>query len=187
MFDLLYDRIRATVPIDDGDFEYFKSLLLPKKLRRRQYLLQEGNICRYQAFVSKGILRCYKVEEKGSETILQFAPEGWWVADLASYLNQEPSNLTIDALEDAELLLLEKSPWEQAMKEIPALERYFRIITQNHLITTQKRLLQSLAETAEEKYKRFLSTYPDCAQRVPKHMIASFLGLSRETLSRIRN
>ncbi|HLL41570.1 MAG TPA: hypothetical protein VK369_00460, partial [Segetibacter sp.] len=92
----------------------------------------------------------------------------------------------IDALEDVDLLLLTKPSWEQAMEKLPALERYFRMIIQNHLVSTQKRLLQSLAETAEEKYNRFLATYPECVQRVPQHMVASYLGVSRETLSRIR-
>ena len=108
------------------------------------------------------------------------------MADLPSYLNGEPSFLNMDALEDSELLLLSKSSWEQAMTKVPALEHYFRIILQNHLVATQKRLLQSLTETAEEKYNRFLKTYPECLQRMSQHMIASYLGITRETLSRVR-
>jgi CRP-like cAMP-binding protein len=186
MFELLYQKITAIIPINEEDFNYFKTLFLPKKLRKRQYFLQEGDICKYQAFVVKGLLRSYNVDEKGSEHILQFASEGWWMADLSSYLTNEPSLMNIDALEDTELLLLTKPSWEQAMTKIPVLEHYFRIIIQNHLVATQKRLLQSLSETAEEKYNRFLNTYPECVQRVPQHMIASYLGVTRETLSRIR-
>jgi len=186
MFELLHKKINSIVTINEKEFTYFKSLFIPKNVRKRQYLLQEGNVCPYQAFVEKGILRSYTIDEKGNEHILQFASEGWWMADLSSYLNTEPSLLNMDALEDAELLLLSKPLWEQAMKEIPALEHYFRIIIQNHLVATQKRLLQSLAETAEEKYNRFLITYPECVQRVPQHMIASYLGVTRETLSRVR-
>ena len=187
MFELLHKKINSIVTINEKEFTYFKSLFIPKNVRKRQYLLQEGNVCPYQAFVEKGILRSYTIDEKGNEHILQFASEGWWMADLSSYLTSEPSLLNMDALEDAELLLLSKPLWEQAMKEIPALEHYFRIIIQNHLVATQKRLLQSLAETAEEKYNRFLITYPECVQRVPQHMIASFMGLSPETLSRVRS
>jgi CRP-like cAMP-binding protein len=186
MFELLHKKITAAVDITDEQFDQFKSLFVPKKLRKRHYFLQEGDVCKYQAFVAKGILRSYTVDEKGSEHILQFASEGWWMADLSSYLTDEPSFLNIDAIEDAELLLVSRSLWEQAMKEIPPLEHYFRIIIQNHLVSTQKRLLQTFAETAEEKYNRFLATFPECAQRVPQHMIASYLGVSRETLSRIR-
>src|SRR4051812_48864926 len=186
MFELLYNKMSEKISLTDEEFNFCKSLFVPKKLRRRQYLLQEGDVCKYQAFVEKGLLRSYTVDEKGSEHILQFASEGWWMADLSSYLSNEPSFLNIDALEDVELLLLTKPNWEEAMKKIPALEHYFRLIIQNHLVSTQKRLLQSLAETAEEKYNRFLRTYPECVQRVPQHMVASYLGITRETLSRIR-
>ena len=186
MFDLLYKKISAITPVNEEEFAYFKTFFVLKKFRKRQYFLQEGDVCRYQAYVVKGLLRSYTVDAKGSEHILQFASEGWWMADLSSYLTNEPSFLNIDALEDVELLLLTKPSWEQAMKEIPALEHYFRVIIQNHLVATQKRLLQSLAETAEEKYNRFLATYPECVQRLPQHMVASYVGVSRETLSRIR-
>ncbi len=186
MFELLHKKLSAVITINDEDFNQLKTSFIPKKLRKRQYLLQEGDTCKYQAFVEKGLLRSYTVDEKGSEHILQFASEGWWLADLSSYLSEEPSFLNIEALEDAELLLISKAEWESAMKKIPALEHYFRIILQNHLIATQKRLLQSLAETAEEKYYRFLKTYPECVQRMPQHMIASYLGVTRETLSRVR-
>ena len=186
MSELLYQKINAVIEISREEFDYFKSQFIPKRFRKRQYFLQEGGVCKYQAFVEKGLLRSYTVDNKSSEHILQFASEGWWMADLSSYLTGDPSFLNIDALEDAELLLLTKSSWEQAMKQIPALEHYFRIIIQNHLVATQKRLLQSLAESAEEKYNRFLQIYPDCAARVPQHMIASYLGITRETLSRVR-
>ncbi len=186
MFELLHKKLSAVITISDESFDQLKNAFSPKKLRKRQYLLQEGDVCKYQAFVEKGLLRSYTVDEKGGEHILQFASEGWWVADLSSYLAEEPSFLNIEALEDAELLLISKAEWEEAMKKIPGLEHYFRIILQNHLIATQKRLLQSLAETAEEKYNRFLNTYPECVQRMPQHMIASYLGVTRETLSRVR-
>lgn len=186
MFDLLYKKIQEKIELTDDEFNYCKTLFIPKKLRKRQYLLQEGDVCKYQAFVEKGILRSYTIDEKGNEHILQFASEGWWLADLSSFLTGEPSVFTMDALEDAELLLITKDSWELLLQKIPRLEHYFRILIQNHLITTQKRLLQSLSEQAEERYLRFKKTYPDCVQRVPQHMIASYLGISRETLSRIR-
>ena len=186
MFELLNKKINELVPITDEEFNYLKTLLILKRLRKRQDLLQEGDICRYQAFVVKGMLRSFTVDEKGNEHILQFASEGWWIADLSSFLTGEPSRFNIETLEDAELLLFDKPSWNQSMQEIPALEHFFRILIQNHLIATQKRLMQSLTETAEEKYLKFEQTYPDCVQRVPQHMIASYLGISRETLSRLR-
>lgn len=186
MFDLLHQKLNSVITISEEEFQQFCTSFKPKKLRKKQYLLQSGDVNRYQAFVVKGLLRSYTVDEKDNEHILQFASEGWWIADLSSYLTSEPSILNIDALEDAELLLLDKNAWETSMKSIPVLEHYFRIILQNHLVATQKRLLQSLSETAEEKYTRFLKTYPECLQRMPQHMIASYLGITRETLSRVR-
>jgi len=182
----LHKKIASIIDIKDEEFDFLKSLFLPKKIKKRQYFLQEGDICKYQAFIEKGILRSYTVDEKGSEHILQFASEGWWMADLSSYLTNEPSFLNVDAIEESELLLITKSSWELTMQKIPSLEHYFRIILQNHLVSTQKRLLQSLSETAEQKYLRFINTYPDCLSRVPQHMIASYLGIKRETLSRVR-
>ena len=186
MFDLLHKKIQEKISLSEDEFNYCKTLFLPKKLRKRQYFLQEGDVCKYQAFVEKGILRSYTIDDKGSEHILQFASEGWWMADLSSFLTGEPSVFNMDALEDAELLLITQPSWELLLQKIPKLEHYFRILIQNHLITTQKRLLQSLSEQAEERYIRFTKTYSDCVRRVPQHMIASYLGISRETLSRIR-
>ena len=186
MFELLYQKIKTVIPLTEEEFDYCRSRFVPKKLRKRQYLLQEGDVCRYQAFVEKGILRSYSTDEKGAEHILQFASEGWWIADLSSYLTGEPSRFHIEALEDAELLLLSRPHWEELMQKVPKLEHYFRILVQNHLVATQKRLMQSLSETAEEKYVQFTHTYPECLQRVPQHMIASYLGVTRETLSRLR-
>lgn len=182
---LLVQRIRSVVAIEEADLSLLENSFMPKRISRKQYVLQSGDVAHYQAFVVRGILRSYTVDEKHNEHILQFASEGWWIADLSSYLTAEPSIMNIDAIEDAELLLLDRDAWEAVMKAVPALEHYFRIIIQNHLVATQRRLLQSHTETAEEKYRRFVQTYPDCVVRVSQQMIASYLGISRETLSRI--
>ena len=186
MFELLYQKITEKISLTAEEFSVCKSLFQPKKLRKRQYLLQEGDVCKYQAFVEKGILRSYTVDEKGAEHILQFASEGWWIADLSSYLTNEPSRFNIEAIEDSDVLLLSKLSWDILMQTIPKFEHYFRLLIQNHLITTQKRLMQSLAEPADEKYVAIANTNPQCVQRVPQHMIASYLGITRETLSRLR-
>ena len=186
MFELLHKKIDAVITLNEDELNYSKTLFLPKKLRKRQFLLQEGDVCKYQAFVEKGMLRSYRIDESGSEHILQFASEGWWLADLSSYLTGETSLFNIEALEDSELLLLSKPSWDTLMQKVPKFEHYFRIIIQNHLIATQKRVIQSHTETAEVMYLKFLETYPGCIQRIPQHMIASYIGISRETLSRLR-
>ncbi|MEJ7678867.1 MAG: Crp/Fnr family transcriptional regulator [Segetibacter sp.] len=126
-------------------------MFLPKKLRKRQYLLQEGDVCKYTAFAEKGILRTYTIDDKGTEHILQFSLEGWWIADLYSFLTNEPSWFNIEALEDCELLLITKLSWDELLEKMPAFERYFRILIQTNLITTQRRLMRTMSESAEEK------------------------------------
>ncbi|HEY9560118.1 MAG TPA: Crp/Fnr family transcriptional regulator [Anseongella sp.] len=186
MFELLHKKVNEIVALTDEEFNICRTLFIPRKLRKRQYMLQGGDQGKYQIFVEKGILRSYTIDEKGSEHILQLAPEGWWISDLYSFFTAEPSDYHIEAIEDAEVLLINRTSWEMLLKDVPKLERYFRILLQNHLIATQRRLMQSMSETAEEKYLKYMQTYPDCVQRVPQHMIASFLGITRETLSRIR-
>lgn len=186
MFELLHQAVSEKISVTDEEFSICTSLFTAKKLRKKQYLLQEGDVCKYTAFVSKGILRSYTVDEKGSEHILQFALEGWWAADLYSFLTDEPSLFNMEALEDTELLLITRPSWDILLQKVPKFERYFRILVQNNLIATQRRLLQSMSETAEAKYLKFIRTYPESIQRIPQHMIASYLGITRETLSRLR-
>lgn len=186
MYDYLYQKIKETISITDEEFEFAKTLFLPKKLRRKHFILQEGEISKYSIFVEKGILRTYKIDEKGNEHTLQLAMEGWWAADLYSFLTNEPSHFYIEALEDCELLLISKQSWDDLMDKVPAFERYFRILIQNNLVSTQRRLMGTLSQTAEEKYLSLVSAYPSLLQRVPQTLIASFIGITPETLSRIR-
>jgi len=187
MFELLSQSITEKISLTNEEFNFTKTLFIPKKLRKKQYLLQEGDVSKYTAFVEKGMLRTFTVDDKGNEPILQFSMEGWWAGDLYSFLTEEPSQYHIEAIEDCELLLITKPSWDLLLEKIPSFERYFRILIQNSLVATQRRLMGSMSETAEEKYTKLVNNFPGCLQRIPQHMIASYLGITRETLSRIRS
>lgn len=187
MFEFLQKKVSETISITDEEFEYAKTLFIPKKLRKKRFLLEDGDPCIYTTFIEKGLLRSFTIDEKGNEHILQFGMQGWWVADLYSFLTGEASEYNIEALEDSELLLITKSSWDLLLNEVPAFERYFRILIQNNLIATQRRLMGTMSTTAEERYQKLLNDIPDITQRVPQHMIASYIGITRETLSRLRS
>jgi CRP-like cAMP-binding protein len=186
MFDLLRTHILKRINLTDEDFERCTTFFIPKKLRKHQFLLQEGEVCKSIAFVVKGCLRWYSVDERGEEHVVQFAIEDWWISDPYSALTGEPSEYNIDALEDSELLLLEKSAEDRLLLEIPKFERLFRILLENRFVANQRRINATLSTSAEERYLGFLKIYPTIAQRVPQNQIASYLGITPQSLSRIR-
>jgi CRP-like cAMP-binding protein len=177
----------ASDTISDADFAVVTAAFTPRKLRRRQYLLQAGEVCKYTAFVLKGALRQYSVDEKGVEHILNFAVENWWMGDRESFVMLTPSRYNIDALEDCELLLVTNAQTQDLIRTVPAFAAMVREMDQRHSIATQKRLYASLGHSAEERYEELIKEHPDYLQRFPQHMIASYLGISPETLSRVRH
>lgn len=186
MFEVLFSKVEEKIKLNDVEKDICKSLFSPKKLRKRQYILQQDDICKNLVFVEKGILRSYSVDSKGNEHILQFAPEGWWISDVYSFLTGEAAVYNIEAIEDSELLLISRSSLDELYERVPKFERYFRLLSQANMVATHRRLTASLSDSADEKYLRLLSAYPNIVARVPQHMIASYLGITPETLSRVR-
>lgn len=186
MYQFFFKQFNEKVPLSSEEEIFICRYLSPKKLRRKQYLLQEGDVCRHMAFVEKGLLKSYSIDEKGTESIIQFALEGWTISDLYSFLTGEPATYAIEAIEDVELVLISKNAHEELLKKMPKYETYFRSQITNAYIALQKRLSSTMGLPLEERYKMFLTNYPQIAQRVPQHMIASYLGLTPETLSRVR-
>jgi len=186
MFETLWKDILNRVKMSEEDFDFGKTLLIPKKLRKRQYLLQNGDVCKTLAFVSKGCLRQYSLDDVGKEHIFRFGIEGWWMADVESFTKQKQTNNNIDALEDSELLLMSFKSWTDLSLKVPTWEFYFREILaeENHAAIT--RISDFVSASAEERYLHFLALYPDLFQRVPLYQIASYLGVTPQSLSRIR-
>jgi len=184
--DLIIQNITRHIRLNPEEKEHFLSLLQTKQLKRKQFLLHEGEICRYSAFVIKGCLRGYTVDKDGFEHVLNFAPPDWWAADMYSLLSQKPGLLNIEALEDTDLLLLSKTNQEKLYHEIPQFERFFRIITENSLVSYQQRLIDNLSLTAEERYHNFCKRYPSLIHCLPKKQIASYIGVTPEFFSRMQ-
>ena len=187
MYELFFHKFNEKVNLSEEEEEVIKQYLTPKKLRKKQYLLQEGDVCKHIAFIEKGALKAYVVDDAGAESIIQFALEGWVISDLYSFLTGEPATYNIDALENAELVLISKSAHEELLKKLPKYETYIRLQITGAYIALQKRLTSIISLPLEERYKNFLALYPNIAQRVPQHMIASYMGLTPETLSRVRS
>lgn len=186
MFEVFFTHVNDKVSLTEEEQQTIKTFFSPKKLRRKQYLLQEGDVCKYMAFVEKGLLRSYNVDDKGADHMLQFAWEGYWIADIYSFLAGEPAAYNIDAIDDAELLLITLPHFEEMMVKVPKMERYFRILFQKNIISKERRLLSSITYSAEEKYLRLSESNPELIQRIPLNLIASYLGITPATLSRIR-
>lgn len=186
MYDILFKHLEEKVTLSPSEKELITTFFTPATLKKRQILILEGQVCKYLTFVSKGLLKAYNIDEKGHEHINQFTPEGWWTSDMNSFFSGENSFYSIDALENSEVLLITREEFENLTLQVPVMDRYFRLLFQNSLITKERRLISSHTDSAEKKYKYLVENNPDLIKRVPQNLLASYLGLSAETLSRLK-
>ena len=186
MYEVLTRSLLAKAPFSEEDLQKCKDHFVPKKIRKRQYVLQEGDVCNRSTFIEKGALYSYTIDDKGTQHVIQFAFEGWWIGDLYSFLTGEPSKMNIEALEDSEVLTIDRQDHFKLLSEVPKYETYYRILFQDAYVALQRRVSSTIGLTAEEKYQRLINQYHAFINRVPLHLIASYLGVSPETLSRIR-
>ena len=188
MYDSLISYLNsyATTPLRESDIDLITSIFTPKKFRKRQYFLQEGEVCKYTAFIVKGAMRQYMVDDKGEEHIIQLFIENWWASDRESQITETPSKYFIDAWEDTETLVVSRKNALNLIDQIPSLLQWIRKMDENNAVATQKRLNAAINLSAEERYYELEKNYPEFLQRFPQHIIASYLGINRETLSRIR-
>ena len=183
---LQYIKEHAATPLSDHDVEAITHAFTQKKFRKRQYFLQEGEVCKHVAFIVKGAMRQYSVDEKGAEHIVRLAIENWWAGDRESYIMSTPSIYYIDAWEDTDALLISHADFV-SLESIPALREMTRILDERHAFAWQKRMNAFISLPAEKRYDDLAKTYPEFLRRFPQHIIASYLGITKETLSRLRH
>ncbi|HEX8532352.1 MAG TPA: Crp/Fnr family transcriptional regulator [Cytophagales bacterium] len=186
MIEPFLEYLQAKVAVTESQLSQLKPLLKQRHLEKGQLLLRAGEICLYTAFVTKGCLRSYVIDGKGKEHIIQFAPENWLISEQISFLKKEPAMYFIDAVEDTAFLPLDAFFLEEFNRVVPTGQHLWDRLLVNSLRSFQKRLVSQLSETGEQRYLAFIKTYPSLALRVPLWMIASYLGLTPESLSRIR-
>lgn len=188
MFDPIYQYIekKSGLLLTDKEKQLIAERFRFKKLRKKQYLAQEGDICKQMAFLIKGAARMYSVDEKGHEHILRFGLEGWWLGDYESYILQVPTKFHVEMLEAAELLMVTKDHMQELIDQVPAVALTIKMIDKQSAIATQHRIHAAISLTAEERFEALMNTNPTFLQRFPQAMIASYLGISAETLSRIK-
>ncbi len=187
LFSWLFDNLAKHSHLTKAEQDVFSAHLQVKTLKRKQFLLTDGEVCKYSAFVNSGCLRGFTVDKGGIEHVLSFAPPDWWIADMYSLLSQKPGILNIEALEDTDVLLLSKTNQEKLYLQIPKFEHFFRILTENSLVASQQRLIDGLSLTAEERYNNFCKRYPTLIHHLPQKQIASYIGVTPEFFSRMRN
>jgi CRP-like cAMP-binding protein len=186
MFSVFKKYITEKISFSEEEWTIIEYAGFIKKLRKHQYLLQEGDVWKYNAFLCEGCLRTYRVDDKGLEHISYISIENYWTGDRESLLSGKPAQSNIDAIEDSVVLLFSIDNFEMIKRKIPAFRDLVNALVDRSLVASQNRIHSIISQTAEEKYLDFIKTSPQIANRVPQHMIASYLGISPETLSRVR-
>lgn len=183
---LLLDYIERYIDLTDSEKSILLSKVTYRKYLKGQYLVQQGDICKYSSYLISGCTKTSYLDAKGQEHIIMFAVEDWWTSDIGSFVTQTPADYNIQCIEDTEVIQFFYDNQEELLQDIPKLERLFRKMLEKALIASQKRIVRNFSLTAKERYLKFKELYPKIEQRVPQYMIASFLGITKEFLSRIK-
>ncbi|HTM99908.1 MAG TPA: Crp/Fnr family transcriptional regulator [Pedobacter sp.] len=180
------DHINKYVVLNEMEIQFLLSKVKASTVKKKEFLLQEGNVCKANYFVEKGLLRMFFINEKGVEQIIQFALENWWLSDYMSFTMQSNAQFYIQAVEQSEIIALPYHIQDELFEKLPQLERYFRMIMQRAYAASQMRFKYFYDYSKEENYRQFVSLFPEFIQRIPQYMLASYLGLTPEYLSELR-
>jgi len=186
MFHTFQKYLSGRATLTSKELELVLSLSTEKKIAKRAFILREGEICCTQTFITNGLLRLFRTDDKGNEYTLRFAAENRWISDRESYVTGKPSNFNIEAIEDSGILVWKKEAFDFLLKELPVFKALMKSLSTKSQIANENRIYASISNSAEEKYLQFIEKQPGIFNRVPLHMVASYLGVTRETLSRIR-
>ena len=188
MYTLLRESIESKIgrKIPDAEYDAWLRLPQPQQVQKKDVLLREGSVCKNVYFVQTGVLFSYIVDEKGETHVIQFSPEGYWMADLYSFFSGRKAIYNIEALEDCRVLALTRENFELGCERYPSIERFFRILIQNAYVALQYRLARTNSQEAKMRYLEFSQLHPDFSRRIPQYLIASYLGIKPQSLSRIR-
>ena len=184
---LLIESLEKHIPLSDGDKDLISKLVRERKVKKNQFVVHSGAVQKCTNFLNQGSMRTYFIDPSGQEHIVQFAIEGWWISDLQSFIAQMPATFNVQAIEDCEILELSFENLEVLYERVPKMERYFRIITQRAFVAFQQRIVQNISMSAEERYQAFKEKYPKIELRIPQRLVASYLGISAEFLSKIKS
>ena len=183
----LIEYINRTVSLSEEETDVLLSMVIYRRYLKGQYLVQQGEVCKYTGFVLKGCSKTFHLDEEGQEHVVLFSIEDWWNSDIASFVTQQPADFNVQFLEDSELILFPYENYEKLLAAVPKLERFFRILVERGLIAFQKRVVRNLSMSAKDRYLYFRSQYPAIEQRVPQYLVASYLGITKEFLSKIKS
>jgi CRP-like cAMP-binding protein len=183
----LIDYINRIVELSEEEEKILLSGIKTRRYLKGQYILQQGDVCSISAFVLKGCTKTFYLDDQGQEHVIMFSIEDWWTSDLASFITQTPSDFNVQCLENTEVVLFPHETHDQLLKEVPILERFFRKIVERALVASQKRVVRNLSMSARDRYLYFRKQYPLIEQRVPQYLIASYLGITKEFLSKIKS
>ena len=187
MSQLLRQQIEKIVPLSDTEFDQILSYFSYKKFKKHQFVLQEGQSAVYDYFILSGCLKSYSTDKNGKDHIIQFGLPDWWITDYQAYYFQNKATICIDCIEASELLCLSYENREKLCREMQKMEHFFRKKTNRRNVALQQRILSLLSSSAKERYDQLFQQYPELFQKVPKQLIAAYLGVTRETLSRFKS